>query len=74
MGNIRVHVCSILPGWVGVDAFSQLGGASYSQPLVLMGDLSYHNTYWEGKRAGHKQCKKFLDCVDNLLTLSEVSV
>lgn len=76
MGNIRVHVCSRLPGQEQVDeAFRQLGGALYSQPPVLMGDLSNSNTYWEGKRAGHKQCRRFLECVDGVFKkLSEVIV
>lgn len=28
-----------------------------------MVDLSHPKTYWEGKRAGHKQCRKFLKVV-----------
>jgi len=42
---IRVHVSSRLPGQEEVDeAFRQLGGASYSWPLILMRNLSHPST------------------------------
>ena len=43
--------------------------ASQSQALVLMGDFSQSDIYWEDHTARHKQSRRFLQCIyDNLLT------
>ncbi|PKU30746.1 dtw domain-containing protein 2 [Limosa lapponica baueri] len=46
----------------------QVGAASRSQTLVLMGDFSHPNICWKDNTAGHKKSRKFLECVkDNFL-------
>lgn len=46
------------------DFYRQIGEASCLQALVLMGDFNYPICWWEN-RAGHKQSRKFLECVDD---------
>jgi len=43
----------------------QIGAASHSQALVLMGHSSHPDICWRDNTAGHKQSRKFLDCVDD---------
>ncbi|GAB0182153.1 hypothetical protein GRJ2_000680600 [Grus japonensis] len=48
--------------------YRQIGAASCSQALVLMGDFNHPNICWRGNTAGHKQSRRFLEYVyDNFL-------
>ncbi|GAB0204972.1 hypothetical protein GRJ2_002962800 [Grus japonensis] len=54
--------------------YRQIGAASRSQALVLMGDFNHSEIIcWRSNRAGHKQSRKFLECVDDnfLLQVTE---
>ena len=35
------------------------------QALVLMGDFNHPDTCWSNNTAGHKQSRRFLECVDD---------
>jgi len=43
--------------------YRQVGAASCSQGLVLMGDFSHTDVCWRDNIAGHKKSRRFLDCV-----------
>ncbi|GAB0185603.1 hypothetical protein GRJ2_001025600 [Grus japonensis] len=45
--------------------YRQIGAASRSQALVLMGDFNHPDICWRDSAAGHKQSRKFLKCVDD---------
>ncbi|GAB0206304.1 hypothetical protein GRJ2_003096000 [Grus japonensis] len=45
--------------------YRQIGTASCSQALVLMGDFNHPDICWRDKAAEHKQSRKFLECVDD---------
>jgi len=48
--------------------YRQIGEASRSKALVLMGDFNHLNICWRDNTAGHKQSRRFLECVeDNFL-------
>ncbi|XP_065544317.1 telomere repeats-binding bouquet formation protein 2 isoform X2 [Lathamus discolor] len=48
--------------------YRQIGTASHSQALVLMGDFNHPDICWSDRTAQHKQSRRFLDCVeDNFL-------
>lgn len=48
----------------------QMGAASCSQALVLMRDFNQPDIGWRDNTAGHKQSRRFLECIeDNFLTL-----
>ncbi|GAB0205636.1 hypothetical protein GRJ2_003029200 [Grus japonensis] len=48
--------------------YRQIGAASQSQALVLMGDFNHPDICWRDNAAEHKQSRKFLECVnDNFL-------
>ncbi|GAB0208302.1 hypothetical protein GRJ2_003295900 [Grus japonensis] len=53
--------------------YRQTGAASRSQALVLMGDFNHPDICWRGNTAGHKQSRKFLECIDDnfLLQVTE---
>ena len=53
--------------------YRQIGAASRSQALVLMGDFNHPNICWRHNAAEHKQSRKFLECVDDnfLLQVTE---
>ena len=53
--------------------YRQIGAASRSQALVLMGDFNHPNICWRDNTAGHKQSRRFLECVDDnfLLQVTE---
>ena len=53
--------------------YRQIGAASRSQALVLMGDSSHPDICWRDNTAGHKQSRRFLECVDDnfLLQVTE---
>ncbi|GAB0209305.1 hypothetical protein GRJ2_003396200 [Grus japonensis] len=70
-GDIIVGVCYRPPdqGDRADEAlYRQIGAASRSQALVLMGDFNHPDICWRDNAAGHKQSRKFLECVnDNFL-------
>ncbi|GAB0193880.1 mitochondrial enolase superfamily member 1 [Grus japonensis] len=43
----------------------QIGAASRSQALVLMGDFNHPDICWRDNAAEHKQSRKFMECVDD---------
>ncbi|GAB0187326.1 hypothetical protein GRJ2_001197900 [Grus japonensis] len=48
--------------------YRQIGAASCSQVLVLMGDFNHPNICWRDNTAGHKQFRRFLERInDNFL-------
>jgi len=53
--------------------YRQIGAASQSQTVVLMGDFNLPDICWWDNTARHKQSKRFLDCLDDnfLLQLTE---
>ncbi|GAB0176939.1 mitochondrial enolase superfamily member 1 [Grus japonensis] len=53
--------------------YRQIGAASCSQALVLMGDFNHPDICWRDNAAEHKQSRKFLECVDDnfLLQVTE---
>ncbi|GAB0198633.1 hypothetical protein GRJ2_002328700 [Grus japonensis] len=65
-GDIRAEVCYRPPDQG--DLYRQIGTASCSQALVLMGDFNHADICWRGNTAEHKQSRKFLECIgDNFL-------
>jgi len=71
MRDITVGVCYRSPDQdkrVDEALYRQIGEASRSKALVLMEDFNHPNTCWRENTAGHKQSRKFLECVkDNYL-------
>ncbi|GAB0202575.1 mitochondrial enolase superfamily member 1 [Grus japonensis] len=53
--------------------YRQIGAASCSQALVLMGDFNHPDICWRDKAAECKQSRRFLECVDDnfLLQVTE---
>ncbi|GAB0207314.1 hypothetical protein GRJ2_003197000 [Grus japonensis] len=53
--------------------YRQVGAASLSQALVLMGDFNHPDICWRENTAECKQSRKFLECVDDnfLLQVTE---
>ncbi|GAB0186117.1 hypothetical protein GRJ2_001077000 [Grus japonensis] len=45
--------------------YRQTGAASCSQVLVLMGDFNHPDVSWRDNTAGHKQSRRFLECIDD---------
>ena len=45
--------------------YRQIGAASHSQALVLMGDFNHPDICWRDNTAGHKQSRRFLECIDD---------
>ncbi|GAB0177908.1 hypothetical protein GRJ2_000256100 [Grus japonensis] len=75
-GDIIAGVCYRLPdqGDRADEAlYRQVGAASHSQALVLMGDFSHPDSCWRDNAAEHKQSRKFPECVDDnfLLQVTE---
>ncbi|GAB0207020.1 hypothetical protein GRJ2_003167600 [Grus japonensis] len=70
-GDIIAGVCYRPPDQGdGADEalYRQIGAASRSQALVLMGDFNHPDICWRDNTAEHKQSRKFLECVnDNFL-------
>ncbi|XP_062466520.1 uncharacterized protein LOC134159318 [Pezoporus occidentalis] len=71
MGDITVGICYRPPDQedsMDEVLYRQIGKASHSQVLVLMGDFNHRDICWRDGTARHKQCRRFLDCVeDNFL-------
>jgi len=70
-GDITVGVCYRPPdkGEQADEAlYKQIGEASRSKALVLMGDFNHPDICWRDNTAGHRQSRRFLECIeDNLL-------
>ncbi|GAB0206162.1 hypothetical protein GRJ2_003081800 [Grus japonensis] len=49
-----------------------MGAASRSQALVLMGDFSHPDICWRDNTAGHKQSRRFLECIDDNFLLQVI--
>ena len=74
-GAIIVGVCYRQPNQEdGADEalYRQIGAASCSQALVLMGDLNHPDICWRDNTAGHKQSRRFLECVDDNFLLQVI--
>jgi len=75
-GNITVGVCYRPPDQdkrVGEALYRQIGEASRSKALVLMGDFNHPDICWRDNTAGHTQSRRFLECIDDnfLLQVTE---
>ncbi|GAB0186968.1 mitochondrial enolase superfamily member 1 [Grus japonensis] len=75
-GNIIAGICYRPPdqGDQADEAlYRQIGAASRSQALVLMGDFNHPDICWRDNAAERKQSRKFLECVDDnfLLQVTE---
>ncbi|GAB0182131.1 hypothetical protein GRJ2_000678400 [Grus japonensis] len=70
-GDTIVGVCYRPPAQedrVDEAPYRQIGAASCSQALVLMGDFNNPDTCWRGNTAGQKQSRRFLEYIyDNVL-------
>ncbi|GAB0205343.1 hypothetical protein GRJ2_002999900 [Grus japonensis] len=66
-GYIIVEVCYRPPDQedqADEASYTQIGVASHSQALVLMGDFSHPDICWKDNTVRYKQSKRFLECVD----------
>ncbi|GAB0205871.1 hypothetical protein GRJ2_003052700 [Grus japonensis] len=52
--------------------YRQIGAASCSQALVLMGDFNHPDICWRDNTAERKQSRKFLECVDDNFLLQVI--
>ncbi|GAB0177064.1 voltage-dependent L-type calcium channel subunit alpha-1C [Grus japonensis] len=52
--------------------YRQIGAASCSQALVLVGDFNHPNICWRDNAAEHRQSRKFPECVDDNLLLQVI--
>ncbi|KAK4824035.1 hypothetical protein QYF61_009626 [Mycteria americana] len=52
--------------------YRQIGAASCSQAVVLMGDFNHPDICWRDNTAGHKQAVRFLKCVDDNFLLQVI--
>ncbi|GAB0203845.1 hypothetical protein GRJ2_002850100 [Grus japonensis] len=52
--------------------YRQIGAASRSQALVLMGDLNHPDICWRDNAAERKQSRKFLECADDNFLLQVI--
>ncbi|GAB0208586.1 hypothetical protein GRJ2_003324300 [Grus japonensis] len=74
-GDIIVGVCYRPPdqGERADEApYRQIGAASRSQALVLMGDFNHPDICWRDNTAEHKQSRKFLGCVNDIFLLQVI--
>ncbi|GAB0187084.1 alpha-actinin-2 [Grus japonensis] len=74
-GDTTVGVCYRPPDQedrVGEALYRQIGVPSRSQALVLMGDFSHPNICWRDNTAGHKQSRRFLECIDDNFLLQVI--
>ncbi|GAB0206950.1 hypothetical protein GRJ2_003160600 [Grus japonensis] len=74
-GDIIVGVCYRPPdqGDRADEAlYRQIGAASRSQALVLMGDFNHPDICWRDNAAEHKQSRRFLECVDDNFLLQVI--
>jgi len=64
-GDITVGVCYRPPDQDEQEdeaLYRQIGEASHSKTLVLMGDFNHPNICWRDNTAGHRQAWRFLEC------------
>ncbi|GAB0200487.1 hypothetical protein GRJ2_002514100 [Grus japonensis] len=52
--------------------YRQIGAASRSQALVLMGDFNHPDICWRDNAAERKQSRRFLECVDDNFLLQVI--
>ncbi|GAB0180450.1 hypothetical protein GRJ2_000510300 [Grus japonensis] len=52
--------------------YRQIGAASCSQALVLMGDFNHPDICSRDNTAGHKQSRRFLECIDDNFLLQVI--
>ncbi|GAB0207137.1 hypothetical protein GRJ2_003179300 [Grus japonensis] len=74
-GDIIARVCYRPPdqGDRADEAlYRQIGAASCSQALVLMGDFNHPDICWRDNAAERKQSRKFLECVDDNFLLQVI--
>ncbi|PKU33628.1 dtw domain-containing protein 2 [Limosa lapponica baueri] len=74
-GDVTVGVCYRSPDQgdrVDEALYRQIGAASRSQTLVLMGDFNHPDICWKDNTAGHKKSRKFLEYVDDNFLLQMV--
>jgi len=67
-GDITAGVCYRPPDQdeQAVEApYRWTGEASHSKALVLMGEFNHPDICWRNHMAGHKQSKRFLECIDD---------
>jgi len=67
-GDTIVEVCYRPPNQedqADEPLYRQIGAVSRSQPLVLMGDFKHPDICWRDNTAGHKQSRRFLECIDD---------
>jgi len=74
-GDIIVRVCYRPPNQedqTDEALCRQIGAASCSQDLVLLGNFSHRDTCWRDDTAGHKQSRRFLEYIDDNFLLQDV--
>ncbi|GAB0179465.1 hypothetical protein GRJ2_000411800 [Grus japonensis] len=74
-GDIIVGACYRPPdqeGRLDEALYRQIGVASPSHALILMGDFIYPNICWRDNTAGHKQSRRFLECIDDNFLLQGI--
>ncbi|GAB0207232.1 hypothetical protein GRJ2_003188800 [Grus japonensis] len=74
-GDIIVGVCYRPPdqGDRADEAlYRQIGAASRSQALVLMGDFNHPDICWRDNTAERKQSRRFLECMDDNFLLQVI--
>ncbi|PKU27650.1 glycerol kinase [Limosa lapponica baueri] len=74
-GDVTVGVCYRTPDQGDREdeaLYRQIGVASHSQALVLMGYFNHPNICWRDNTAGHRKSRKFLECVDDNFLLQMV--
>ncbi|GAB0203140.1 hypothetical protein GRJ2_002779600 [Grus japonensis] len=75
-GDIIAGVCYSPPNQgdrADEALYRHLGAPSHSQALVLMGRFNHPNICWRDNAAGHKQSRRFRECIDRnfLLQVTE---
>jgi len=75
-GDVIVGVCYRPPNQedqVNEALCRQIGEASHLQAMIHMGDFNHPGICWRDNTAGHKQSRRFLDCIDDnfLLQVTE---
>ncbi|GAB0181755.1 hypothetical protein GRJ2_000640800 [Grus japonensis] len=72
-GDIIVGVCYRQPNQADEALCREVGATSHSQALVLLGDFNHPDIFWKDNTEGHKQSRRFLECVDDnfLLQVTE---
>lgn len=58
------NYCSPVQASLDTALYKHKGAASLSQALVLMGHFNHTSVCWRDNTAGHKQPRRFLECID----------